>query len=79
MRLSKLTLLILLLFPMTSFVPVQEPKLKLEVVSDSIPKKIYPVANDGMIDLGPLIDVNKKMDNLLIKMQEQDTLQNKKD
>ena len=78
MQLNKIIILIFLMFPMTSFIPLQK-EIKLEVVRDSIIKKEYPVANDGLIDLTPLINVNKKVDILLEKM-EQDTLsQNKKD
>lgn len=71
---SSVILMLFLMIPITSFTPEQVPsKVKLEVISDSISKKVYPVANDGMIDLGPLIEVNKKMDNLIERM-ENDTI-----
>jgi hypothetical protein len=74
-------MLIVMLYPLTSFSPMtgQEPKQNNIVLNDSIPEKVYPISDDGLIDLGPIIEPNKKIDNLILIMKERESDTIKKD
>lgn len=50
-----------------------------EVIKDSIPKYDKYDTNDTLIDITPLIDINKKVDKLLIESKKTigDTIQKK--